>query len=84
MTQGILAGLTIEELKEYRKKLQNALLSGVRQASFAGQTVIFKSSTEITNELNRVADALVELEGGRPVKRTKRIILSARRGRGFL
>lgn len=85
MASFILEGLTTEELRQYRRKLQDVLLSGVRQATFQGQTVIFRNKEDVLEELNRVGDKIFECENpGKSAKgKTKRIVLSARKNRGF-
>lgn len=68
---------TDEELKDALKALETSMISGTRQVTFLGQTVLFQSTSEMRRTITELTDVLCD-RGALPVgvntaKRVKRI-----------
>lgn len=72
---------TLPELKQFRKKLEQMYVQGVRQGTFKDQMLFFVSSIEIKQriaDLNKAIDARDGTKG-----RNKKQIRVTTRNRGF-
>ena len=68
---------TDDELKDALKALETSLISGTRQVTFLGQTVLFQSTSEMRRTITSLTDVLCD-RGALPpavntAKRVKRI-----------
>ena len=80
---------TIAELKAIKRKLEEMVLSGVRQSTFKDQTLIFSSRAELRQALNDATNALSAKEescgssNGTPAKKKKKQVQVTTRNKGF-
>ena len=79
---------SVQELKAIKRKLEEMVLSGVRQSTFKDQTLIFSSRAELRQALNDATAALTAKEGtcgdsGAPVAKKKKQIRVTTRSKGF-
>lgn len=51
---------TDDELKDALKALETSLISGTRQVTFLGQTVLFQSTSEIRRTITSLTDTLCD------------------------
>ena len=70
---------TDDELKDALKALETSLITGTRQVTFLGQTVLFQSTSEMRRTITMLTDTLDD-RGALPstvntAKRVKRIVI---------
>ena len=71
---------TDDELKDSLKSLETSLISGLRQATFLGQTVLFQTTSEMRRTRTELTDALCDRGALDPAKvntakRVKRVLI---------
>lgn len=80
---------SVTELKAIKRKLEEMVLSGVRQSTFKDQTLIFSSRAELRQALNDATAALSAKEGtcgddgSLPPPKKKKQIRVTTRSKGF-
>lgn len=71
---------TDDELKDALKALETSMISGTRQVTFLGQTVLFQSTSEMRRTITSLTDVLCDRGALDPAKvntakRVKRVVI---------
>jgi len=79
---------SLDELKSFKRKLEEMYLGGIRQSSFKDQTLIFSSTSELKQRLADVTTAVNDKElecggSGTGATKTKKQVRATTRNKGF-